>query len=289
MEKNHRSLHGCFIATLTPFDQRDQLDEGVVREHAMWLIEQGVEGLCPAGTTGEFLYLSQEEKRRIITATVAAAEGRVPVLAGVWALRPSERTELTRSALDSGASGVFLPPPIYYPADDDVIERYYEEVSLASDLPVYAYHIPQYAANAISVECLERLISRGIIAGVKDSTGSTQRMEELITRFSGRATLFAASDSFATQGRALGAQGFISAIGNLMPSVFVRLWHGDSTLQPLVDHIRAALKQAGSIPGLKVLLARKGFPFGASRLPEAARHEEQMSRLLASWSATVNE
>jgi len=200
----HR-FHGCYVATLTPFDSKDRLDTGVVRAHTHWLLEQGVAGLCPGGTTGEFLYLTTEEKRHLVEATVNAAAGRAPVIAGIWGLREAERLLLAQSAEEAGAKGVFLPPPIYYPANDDVIYAYYAAVHQATNLPVFAYNIPQYAANTISLECLERLFAEGIIAGVKDSTGKADRVGELVARFGARGIVFAASDGFASEGRQLGA------------------------------------------------------------------------------------
>jgi dihydrodipicolinate synthase/N-acetylneuraminate lyase len=132
---------------------------------------------------------------------------------------------------------------------------------------VFAYNIPQYAANAVSLECLERLLTNGIIAGVKDSTGKSERVSSLVSRFGADNTVFAASDGFASEGRRLGADGFISAIGNAAPKLFAKLWAGDDSLQPKVDALRAALKQIGSIPALKYMLECMGFPFGESRIP----------------------
>lgn len=274
-------FHGCYVATLTPFNAVDALDEGVVKAHAQWLVERGVEGLCPAGTTGEFLYLSLDEKRRIIEATVQAVAGRVPVIAGVWGLRESEMLTLARAAQDAGAQGVFLPPPIYYPANDDAVFAHYAAVHAATDLPVFAYNIPQYAANEVSLGCLERLFSEGIIAGAKDSTGKAERVGALVERFGARGVVFAASDGFASEGRRLGADGFISAIANAAPDLFARLWAGDESLQSRVYALRNALKQVGSIPALKHLLTRQGFPFGDARLPYSSLTAQQQSLLNA--------
>lgn len=272
-------FHGCYVATLTPFDAMDRLDEGVVAAHAQWLAEQGAEGLCPAGTTGEFLFLTQEEKRRVVATTVRAAGGRIPVIAGVWALRESEMLTLAKAAQDAGADAVFLPPPIYYPASDDAIFAHYAAVHAATTLPVFAYNIPQYAANEVSLNCLERLLSEGIIVGAKDSTGKTERVGALVERFGTRSAVFAASDGFASEGRRLGADGFISAIANVAPALFARLWAGDESLQPRVTALRTALKQFGSLPALKHLLSRRGFAFGESRLPYSALTREQQIQL----------
>src|SRR5690348_10400484 len=104
---------GLSVATLTPFDELDRLDYGVIRAHTQFLIDGGVAGVCPAGTTGEMLYLSVGEKVRLIEETGRAAKGQAKVIAGVWAHRPREVTLLTKAAEAAGADAVFLPPPIY--------------------------------------------------------------------------------------------------------------------------------------------------------------------------------
>ena len=108
---------------------------------------------------------------------------------------------------------------------------------------------------------------KGIIAGVKDSTGKTERVAELVRRYGAESAVFAASDSFATEGRKLGADGFISAIANAAPRLFADIWAGNESRQPEADALRTELKKTGSIPGLKRLLTAQGFAFGAARVP----------------------
>ena len=266
-EKVKNIFKGCYVATLTPYNSSDAVDSGMVRAHAQWLVENGIAGLCPGGTTGEFLFLSDAERRQVVSATVEGVAGRVPVIAGVWAERSDAAADLARHAEATGAQGVFLPTPIYYPADDDVVFHWYENVHKATSLPLFAYNIPQYAANTVSIACLHRLFADGIIVGVKDSTGKTERVSDLVREFGAKGIVFAASDGFATEGLRLGADGFISAIGNATPRLFAKLWAGDETLQPHVDALRTTLKQMGSIAALKYLLKRQGFDFSHSRLP----------------------
>lgn len=270
---------GMMAATLTPFDSSDRLNLSAIRSHAEFLIDGGVAGLCPAGTTGEMLYLSVGEKVRLIEETCAAAKGRVPVVAGVWAFREREIHLLTRAAQVAGAAAVFLPPPIYYPADDETIYLYYLSVHEVSDLPVFAYNIPAYASNSISHDCLDRLVADGIIAGVKDSTGNSDQMRALVEKFAGRIAVEAASDSFALEAKKIGAHGFISALTNIWPQALVRLWNGDESVQPLVDEARKAVKCAGGIPALKYLLSKRGIEAGASRLPQSALSVEQRAAM----------
>ncbi|MDW8208450.1 MAG: dihydrodipicolinate synthase family protein [Chloroherpetonaceae bacterium] len=277
--RNEPQFRGCYVANLTPFDHQGSLNTAVLQAHVDWLIAHGIAGLCPAGTTGEFLYLTEYERAEIIEATLQATRGRARVIAGVWALDPGETVRLARHAHVAGADAVFLPPPIYYPATDDHIFACYAAVRSATPLPVFAYNIPQYAANEISLSCLERLIADGVIAGIKESSGDTHRLGEIIRRFGAHATVLAASDALISESRRLGAHGFISAIGNLAPETLVAIWNGDDSRQSEITALRTRLKQIGAIPALKYLLTRKGFSFGNTRIPFAQLTPAQQEML----------
>ncbi len=272
-------FQGCYTATLTPYNDAGRIDVDTAGEHVQWLLEHGVQGLCPVGTTGEFLYLEQREKLELIRAAAAAAQGRAPVIAGVWALHQQERIELATFAADAGADALFLPTPIYYPADDETIYQWYRTIHAASPLPIFAYNIPQYAANSISSACLQRLLNEGIVAGIKDSSASAETLRQRLQDCSGKGTVFAASDGFAAEGRALGADGFISALANVLPDLFTRLWHGELELQPKVSHVRTVLKQVGSIAALKHLAHKQGFNMGTTRVPHTPLTQQQKALL----------
>jgi dihydrodipicolinate synthase/N-acetylneuraminate lyase len=266
---------GMTVATLTPYDSAGRVDLGTASAHAQWLVEQGIPVLAPVGTTGEALYLERAEKQQLIRAAVEAAAGRASVIAGIWALRLEEIRDLHMTAADAGADGVFLTSPIYYPSTDDSVVAFYDSVHGCGPLPVYAYNIPQYTANEVSLEALDRLTQSGAIAGVKDSTGKVDRLEALLSRFSGRLTIFAASDGMALKARRMGADGFISALANIYPRTLLRIWERGSreedqeaiAAQALVDRLRAAVKSYGGIAGLKHMLAHRGFPSQGTRLP----------------------
>jgi 4-hydroxy-tetrahydrodipicolinate synthase len=264
------------VATVTPYDAEGRVDAGAAREHAAWLVKAGITTLAPVGTTGESLYLEPAEKRALIRAAVEGAGGRAAVIAGIWGLRPSEIRDLHAAAADAGADAVFLTTPIYYPTPDDVVVTFYEFAKAAGPLPVYAYNIPQYAANELSLAALERLSEAGTVAGIKDSTGKVERLQALLDRFTGRLTVFGASDGMALTARRMGADGFISALANIFPRTFCRIWDGPvegelsqvaGEAQAEVDRLRSAVKGYGGIAALKYLLARRGFAFGNTRLP----------------------
>lgn len=267
---------GMTVAMLTPYDQAGRVDPGAAREHAAWLVEAGIPSLAPAGTTGEVLYLDAAEKRLLTRAAVEGARGRAAVIAGIWALRLEEIRDLHLAAADAGADAVFLTTPIYYPAADEAVVEFYEYVHDSGPLPVYAYNIPQYAANEVSLEALERLAKAGAITGVKDSTGKEERLAALLERFTGRLSVFGASDSMALRARQMGADGFISALANIFPRTFLRIWEGVEggvvapgavAAQQAIDRLRGAVKGYGGIAALKHLLARRGHQFRGTRLP----------------------
>jgi 4-hydroxy-tetrahydrodipicolinate synthase len=271
-------ISGIIVATLTPYDGEGHVDPGKVREHVDFLIRGGAAALAPAGTTGEFPYLTVEEKELLIRTTTAAAGGRAPVIAGVWAPRPEEIARLCRAAEEAGAAAVFLTTPIYYRFGEDAIVAFYRFVRGATRLPVFCYNIPQYSNNEITLPALRTMVEDGTVAGIKDSTGQAERLQALLDAVGNQIAVYAASDSFALAARQLGAHGFISALANIFPEAFARIWQGDEEAQRAIDRVRTAVKGYGGISALKALLARRGFDFGATRLPfteldAAARRE----------------
>ena len=122
---------------------------------------------------------------------------------------------------------------------------------------------------------MERLAAAGTVAGIKDSTGKVERLQALLDRFRGRLAIFGASDAMALKARQMGADGFISALANIFPGAFMRIWEGTGAVpspaavaaQASVDQLRAAVKGYGGIAALKHLLGRRGFAFHGTRLP----------------------
>ncbi len=270
---------GMMVATLCHFDSLDRVDVASIAIHADRLIAAGVDALCPCGTTGEMLFLSAGEKVRVVEATCRAVAGRVPVLAGVWATTVKQTTFLAEAAESAGADAVFLPTPVYYPADDEVICNWYRAVHEATSLPVFAYNIPAYAANCVSAAAASRLAGEGTIAGIKDSTGKREQILSYLESVGPGGCVLAASDSSASTAREIGAHGFISAIANVWPSTFVKIWQGDISLQSGVDRARTLVKKHGGIPALKYLVSKTGIGSSQCRLPLCGLSDDAMAEL----------
>jgi 4-hydroxy-tetrahydrodipicolinate synthase len=260
-------IQGIIVATLTPYGPDGVPNAGQVREHVASLAEAGIPAIAPVGTTGEFPFLTLEEKQTMLRAACEAAGTRVAVIAGVWAPRLEEIATLCRTAEETGAAAVFLTTPIYYTSPAAALVEFYRFVRCQTSLPLFAYNIPQYANNELTLPMLETLAGEGTIQGIKDSTGQEPRLRGLLDALHDRIAVYGASDSFGLRTRELGADGFISALANIYPRTFQRIWSGDRDAQAAIDRIRTAIKGYGGISGLKHLLKRKGLDFGPSRLP----------------------
>lgn len=254
-------------ATLTPFRADGSVHSELIGRHVEFLVRGGIPAVAPAGTTGEFLYLSPAERREVFRATVEAAAGRLKVIAGIWGLTTREVGDLARAAEAEGADAVFLTTPIYYPASEEAVLQWYRHARSCTGLPLFAYSIPQYAVNGVSEDVLRRLMDEGTVQGIKDSTGKADRVRSLLDLAGGRIAVYGASDSFALQARQMGVDGFISALANIYPATCSRIWSGDAEAQAAIDGVRTAVKGYGGIGGLKALLRTRGLDFGGTRLP----------------------
>jgi 4-hydroxy-tetrahydrodipicolinate synthase len=272
-------IQGMIVASLTPFGAGGGLNEAAVAAHVEYLVAGGIPVVAPAGTTGEFLYLSEEERAGVVRATIAAAQGRLKVIAGIWALDVDGVARLARAAEANGADAVFLTTPIYYPAGDEAVLQWYRAAREQTGLPLFAYNIPQYAVNGVSTAVLRRLLDEGTVQGIKDSTGKADRVQALLDTTAGQAVVYGASDSFALKARQMGVDGFISALANIFPATFARIWNGDAEAQAAIDTVRTVVKGYGGIGGLKGLLRAKGLDFGPTRLPFGNLSAEEEAEL----------
>jgi dihydrodipicolinate synthase/N-acetylneuraminate lyase len=253
---------GLYIANLTAF-KNGLLDSAAIHAHTEFLIEAGVSGLCPAGTTGEFLYLTASEKKELFFTIIAAAGGRAKVLCCPWDSDAETMASLCRFVSDKGADGIFLPPPIYYRFTDEEIFGFYAFARKHSGVPIYCYNIPKYSNNEISIDALTVLHERNVIVGIKDSCANEERIAEISARFGESLELFAGGDHFVLKAKSLGANGFISALGNVYPESFVVLWNTPTEeLQEEICKLRNGIKGYGSIPAMKYLLSKRGHRFG---------------------------
>jgi len=170
---------GIFTPHMVPLDDRGRIDEDELRRYIDWLIDRGVHGLYPNGSTGEFTRFTPEERRRIIHIVCSQAGGRVPVLAGAAEANVRETLRACETYAGYGARAVAIVSPFYYRLSPESVYAYFREIALASPIDVTLYNIPMFA-SPIDVPTLRRLAEFPRIVGIKDSSGDVAMMMRMI-------------------------------------------------------------------------------------------------------------
>ncbi|AFX98772.1 dihydrodipicolinate synthase [Candidatus Endolissoclinum faulkneri L2] len=166
---------GSLVALITPF-KNDKVDEQSFRKLIDWQIEQGTQGLVPAGTTGECPTLSHKEHKRIVEICIEQTAGRIPIIAGAGSNSTNEAIEFTLHAAKAGADAVLHVLPYYNKPTQEGMFRHFEAINNAIDIPIIIYNIPNRSAIDMSLvtmkRCYEQLKN---IVGVKDATADLVR------------------------------------------------------------------------------------------------------------------
>jgi N-acetylneuraminate lyase/4-hydroxy-tetrahydrodipicolinate synthase len=162
---------GIYVAMLTPFSDDGAISEEELRRIVEFQITSGVHGLFPISSVGEFIHMSQEEKMRMMEIVVDQNRGRVRVTPGVGSSHPAESISLAQKADELGCDGVVVAPPYYIPLSQENIEKYFETIADAVDIPILLYNIPLFT-QPLSYDVVKRLARRDNVVGMKDSSGS---------------------------------------------------------------------------------------------------------------------
>jgi dihydrodipicolinate synthase/N-acetylneuraminate lyase len=266
------------VALLTPFGANGDIDLEALRRHVDFLVAEGVDGVMPCGTTGEGPLLEDDEAAAVTQAVVAAASGRVRVLAHAGRASTKATVGLAGRAIEAGADAVSAVVPYYYEVGDDQVLRHYRPLlERARDTPVYAYTIPARTGNELSPQALRTLAGEGL-AGLKDSTKSIERHREYLeaTAASEGFVVFMGSDGILLEALESGAGGSVSAIANVRPDLVVGLARAFAegrsaeakALQQEIAALRSALSDGPALVGLKraaaARLGKNGIPYPAA-------------------------
>lgn len=173
-------LQGIFTPNIVPLTADGRIHEAELRRYVDWLIERGVHGLYPNGSTGEFTRFTPEERRRIVGIVCQQAAGRVPVLAGAAEANVRETLAACEAYAGMGARAVAIVSPFYYRLSAESVFAYFREIAVNSPIDVTLYNIPMFA-SPIDVPTIRRLAELERIVGIKDSSGDLAFMMRLIS------------------------------------------------------------------------------------------------------------
>jgi 4-hydroxy-tetrahydrodipicolinate synthase len=217
------TIEGCLTALVTPF--RDgRVDFDGLAQLVDWQIEQGVDGLVAVGTTGESATLGVEDHIAVVAATVKAARGRVPVIAGAGGNATNEAIELSRAAEGAGADALLQVTPYYNRPSQEGLFRHFEAIAKATKLPIILYNVPTRTACDLLPDTVVRLAEVDNVVGIKDATGNLVRGSELIARVGDRLTVLSGDDGTTFPLYAVGARGVISVVSNVAPRAMSDMW-----------------------------------------------------------------
>jgi len=217
------AIESCLTALVTPF-QNGKVDFAALGKLVEWQIELGVDGIVSVGTTGESATLDVDEHVAVIAATVKAARGRVPVIAGAGANATSEALTLTKSSEDSGADALLHVTPYYNRPSQEGLYRHFEVIARATKLPIILYNVPTRTACDLLTDTVVRLADLDNIVGIKDATGNLVRGSELVAKVAGKISVLSGDDGTAFPLYSIGARGVISVVSNVAPREMADMW-----------------------------------------------------------------
>jgi 4-hydroxy-tetrahydrodipicolinate synthase len=214
MPRKGSAFAGLSVALVTPF-RGGQLDVKLLREQVDFQIAAGTHCLCPTGTTGESPTLSHEEHERVISEVVQAARGRIKVMAGTGSNSTAEALRLTKWAAKEGADAALMVAPYYNKPTQEGFFLHYQAVAEQVGIPICVYNIPGRTGKNIEPETIARLAELPNITMVKEATGSLDQASQILCTT--ELTVLSGDDSLTLPLMAVGGEGVISVVGNVVP------------------------------------------------------------------------
>jgi len=221
-------FHGTMTALVTPFSSGN-IDEEAFREHLERQIEAGIDGVIPAGTTGEAATLSFDEHKQVIRIAVEQVAGRVPVIAGTGSNNTAESIELTAAAKAIGADAALLISPYYNKPTQEGIYCHYKAVADPVHLPQLVYNVPGRTNSNILPETVGRLSHVANIVGIKDATADMEQLAHTMVACDGRIEFYSGDDATVLPFMTMGGHGVISVVSNITPKAMLALTAAVST------------------------------------------------------------
>lgn len=282
-------LKGTITALVTPFDSFRLNEEGLAR-NIRFQIAQGIDGIVPLGSTGEAATLSDAEQNRVIAVAVKEAKGKVPVIVGTGTNSTQQTIEKTNKAKDLGADMALIVAPYYNKPTQEGLYRHFEVIANNVDIPIIVYNNPARSVVNIEPKTLLRIAELPGIIGVKEASGNLVQVGEILLEIKKRKLNFSVlsgEDICTYPMMALGADGVISVVSNLVPTLMMALVHAALVgnyeaarevhyqLQPL---FKAAFIETNPVP-IKTAMALCGMAAGDCRLPLCALSEQSLTEL----------
>lgn len=285
-------FHGVFPYLVSPVDASGGIRTDVLKTLVADLIDAGVHGVAPLGSTGEFAYLDRVQRETVVAATIEAAQRRVPVIAGVASTATDDAVAQARRYQQLGADGILAILESYFPLKDAQVESYFRAIADAVGIPVVIYTNPQFQRSDLSLETIARLAEHPRIVAIKDASTNTGRLLSIMNRTDGRLQVFAASAHIPACVMQIGGVGWMAGPACLIPKQSVRLyelcrrgeWDAAMALQRPLWRINEIFARFNLAACIKAGLALQGYEVGdpiAPQTPLSAEDRQVVADALA--------
>lgn len=277
----HMEFRGVFPYLVSPIDERGQVKDAVLTRLVNDLIEAGIHGLTPLGSTGEFAYLNREQRHRIVEVVVQATRGRVPVVAGVAATTIADAVEQVKAYGALGVDGILGILEAYFPVAEDGVVAYFTAMANATGLPVVLYTNPQFQRSDLTLPAIERLARVHNIRYLKDASSDTGRLLSIINAVGDRIRVFSASAHIPACVMLIGGVGWMAGPACVVPRQSARLydlcfagkWDEAMRLQRSLWRMNRVFAKYNLAACIKGGLELQGYEVGAPLPPQAPLSE----------------
>ncbi|MFC5320412.1 dihydrodipicolinate synthase family protein [Bradyrhizobium oligotrophicum] len=276
-------FHGVFPYLASPIGPDGTIRSAVLGRLCDDLIHAGVHGLTPLGSTGEFAYLDRVQRMTVVEATIDAAQGRVPVIAGVASTTIADAVAQAKAYQARGADGILAVLEAYFPVSDAGVEAYFRAIADAVDVPVVIYTNPQFQRSDLSLDVIARLAEHPRINYIKDASTNTGRLLSIINRCGDAIKVFAASSHIPAAVMLIGGHGWMAGPACIIPRQSVELynlcqaacWDDAMRLQTRLWRVNEAFARFNLAACIKAGLSIQGYDVGDPVPPQAALTSEQ--------------
>jgi 4-hydroxy-tetrahydrodipicolinate synthase len=270
-------FHGVFPYLVSPVDSSGEIKADVLGRLCGDLINAGVHGLTPLGSTGEFAYLSWPQRRRIVDIVIQTAGGRVPVVGGVASTTTADAVAQAREFEKLGCSGILAILESYFPVSDEGVYAYFKAIAEAVSVPLVLYTNPNFQRSDLSLPVIDRLSHIPNIGYLKDASSNTGRLLSIINRVGDRMKVFAASAHIPACVMLIGGVGWMAGPACIVPRQSVELynlcragsWTAAMDLQRRLWALNQAFAKYNLAACIKGGLELQGYAVGAPLPPQA--------------------
>ncbi|HZL31813.1 MAG TPA: dihydrodipicolinate synthase family protein [Pseudolabrys sp.] len=288
-------FHGVFPYLVSPVDTQGRIKTDVLGKLSDDLIKAGVHGLTPLGSTGEFAYLTREQREAVVKTSIEAANKRVPVIAGVASTSTADAVAQAQAYQAMGADGILAILEAYFPLKDAQVEAYFRAIADAVDIPVVLYTNPNFQRSDLTLDVIARLAEHPRIQAIKDASTNTGRLLSIMNRAPGL-NVFSASAHIPAAVMLIGGVGWMAGPACIVPRQSVKLydlcraqkWNEALALQREMWRINEAFARFNLAACIKAGLQIQGYDVGdpvPPQIPLGVEDRKTVERILAALPA----